>query len=152
SRRARRDRAPVRGRHPHLRPGDRRLPDHQRVADGRRVHLRSGSGGVHPGGDARACGDGYHLDRRRSRVGRGGRSGALMSKKQKDLLKAKQKKQKVIVAVGGVLLLAILAFQVPRMMKSMNQLNGSASSSSSAATTTASTTPAPTGTPPADGS
>jgi len=75
-----------------------------------------------------------------------------MSKKQQNLLKAKQKKQKIIVAVGGVLLLAILAFQVPRMMKQMNQLNGTASSSSSAATTTASTTPAPAGTPPADGS
>jgi hypothetical protein len=75
-----------------------------------------------------------------------------MSKKQKDLLKAKQKKQKMFVAVGGVLLLAVLAFQVPRMMKQMNQLNGNASSSSSAATTTTSTTPVPAGTPPADGS
>jgi hypothetical protein len=75
-----------------------------------------------------------------------------MSKKQQDLLKAKQKKQKIIVAVGGVLLLAVLAFQVPRMMKQMNQLNGSAPASSSATTTTATTTPAPAGTPPADGS
>jgi hypothetical protein len=76
-----------------------------------------------------------------------------MSKKQQDLLKAKQKKQKIIVVVGGVFLLALLAFQVPRMMKQMNSLNGNASASSSAATTTtASTTPAPAGTPPADGS
>ena len=62
-----------------------------------------------------------------------------MSKKQRDLLKAKQKKQKIIVVVGGVLLLAVLAFQVPRMMKQMNQLNGNASASSGATTTTAST-------------
>jgi hypothetical protein len=36
-------------------------------------------------------------------------------------LKAKEKKQKVIAAVGGVLLLGLLAFQVPRTMKMLNQ-------------------------------
>jgi len=36
-------------------------------------------------------------------------------------LKAKEKKQKIIAAVGGVLLLGLLAFQVPRTMKMLNQ-------------------------------
>jgi hypothetical protein len=35
--------------------------------------------------------------------------------------KAKEKKQKIFVGVGGVLLLALLAFQVPKMMAMMNQ-------------------------------
>lgn len=34
--------------------------------------------------------------------------------------KAKEKKQKIVLAVGGVLLLALLAFQVPKVMKMMN--------------------------------
>lgn len=34
--------------------------------------------------------------------------------------KAKQKKQKIIVAVGGVLLLALLAFQAPKVMAMLN--------------------------------
>lgn len=34
--------------------------------------------------------------------------------------KAKEKKQKIFVAVGGVLLLALLAFQVPKMMAKLN--------------------------------
>ena len=34
--------------------------------------------------------------------------------------KAKAKRQKIIAAVGGVLLLAVLAFQVPRTMKMLN--------------------------------
>ena len=42
-------------------------------------------------------------------------------KKRQDSLKAKEKKQKIIVAVGGVLLLGLLAFQVPRVMKQMNR-------------------------------
>ena len=36
-------------------------------------------------------------------------------------LKAKEKKQKIIAAVGAVLLLGLLAFQVPRTMKMLNQ-------------------------------
>ena len=44
----------------------------------------------------------------------------MASKKQQDALKAKQKRQKVIAIGGGVLLLALLAFQVPRTMKMMN--------------------------------
>jgi hypothetical protein len=36
-------------------------------------------------------------------------------------LKAKEKKQKIIAAVGGLLLLGLLAFQVPRTMKMLNQ-------------------------------
>ena len=35
--------------------------------------------------------------------------------------KAKAKRQKVMVAVGGVILLGLLAFQVPRTMKMLNQ-------------------------------
>jgi hypothetical protein len=35
--------------------------------------------------------------------------------------KAKEKKQKIFVGVGGVLLLALLAFQVPKMMAMMSQ-------------------------------
>jgi hypothetical protein len=47
-------------------------------------------------------------------------------KKRQDSLKAKEKKQKIIVGVGGVLLLGLLAFQVPRVMKQMNRGNGAA--------------------------
>lgn len=49
---------------------------------------------------------------------------------------AKAKRQKLIAAVGGVLLLGLLAFQVPRTMKMLHQ---SAPSSSSSSTTTATT-------------
>jgi hypothetical protein len=41
--------------------------------------------------------------------------------------KAKAKRQKIIAAVGGVLLLGLLAFQVPRTMKMLHQSNASAS-------------------------
>jgi hypothetical protein len=47
-------------------------------------------------------------------------------KKRQDSLKAKEKKQKIIAGVGGVLLLGLLAFQVPRVMKQMNHGNGAA--------------------------
>jgi hypothetical protein len=47
-------------------------------------------------------------------------------KKRQDSLKAKEKKQKIIAAVGGVLLLGLLAFQVPRVMKQMNRGQASA--------------------------
>ena len=42
--------------------------------------------------------------------------------------KAKAKRQKIIAAVGGVLLLGLLAFQVPRTMKMLNPPNANASS------------------------
>jgi hypothetical protein len=59
-----------------------------------------------------------------------------MAKKKFDP-KAKAKRQKVFVAVGGVLLLALLAFQVPRTMKMMK--SQTATSSSTPSTTTTST-------------
>jgi hypothetical protein len=66
-----------------------------------------------------------------------------MAKKKFDP-KAKAKRQKMIAAVGGVLLLGLLAFQVPRTMKMLKQNQGTSSSSSTAAT---STTAAPGSTP-----
>lgn len=42
--------------------------------------------------------------------------------------KAKAKRQKIYAAVGGVLLLAVLAFQVPRTLKLLHQSNANASS------------------------
>jgi hypothetical protein len=59
-----------------------------------------------------------------------------MAKKKSDP-KAKAKRQKVFLAVGGVFLLALLAFQVPRTMKMMKAQSESSSSSTPAATTTA---------------
>src|ERR671937_1279098 len=44
-----------------------------------------------------------------------------MAKKTKDDLKAKQKRQKIIAAVGGVILVALLAVQVPKTMKKLHQ-------------------------------
>ena len=65
-----------------------------------------------------------------------------MAKKKHDP-KAKAKRQKVIAAVGGVLLLALLAFQVPRTLKMMHPQDQSAQSSSPSTTTsTISGTPA----------
>jgi hypothetical protein len=56
--------------------------------------------------------------------------------------KAKAKRQKIYVAVGGVILLGVLAFQVPRTMKMLHPQTASSSSSSTpAATTPTSTTP-----------
>ena len=43
-----------------------------------------------------------------------------MAKKHVDPLKAKAKKQKIILAVLGVLFIGLLAFQVPRVMKQLN--------------------------------
>jgi hypothetical protein len=51
--------------------------------------------------------------------------------------KAKAKKQKIYAAVGGVLLLGLLAFQVPRTMKMLHPANAD----TAAATAPASTTP-----------
>jgi hypothetical protein len=58
-----------------------------------------------------------------------------MAKKKFDP-KAKAKRQKMIAAVGGVLLLGLLAFQVPRTMKMLKQNQGTSSSSSAATSTT----------------
>jgi hypothetical protein len=56
--------------------------------------------------------------------------------------KAKAKKQKIYAAVGGVLLLGLLAFQVPRTLKMMHPpADPSATSTTPAATTTPATTP-----------
>jgi hypothetical protein len=64
-----------------------------------------------------------------------------MAKKQVDLLKAKQKKQKIVLAVLGVVFLALLAFEVPKVMK---KLHPAAPVRPSAGT---STTPAASGPP-----
>ena len=55
--------------------------------------------------------------------------------------KAKAKRQKIIAAVGGVILLAVLAFQVPRTMKMMNESQDTSSTPAPAATTPATATP-----------
>jgi len=65
-----------------------------------------------------------------------------MAKKHVDPLKAKQKKQKIVAGVLGVLFLGLLAFQVPRVMK---QLNPKSPPTASASTTT--TAAPPPGTP-----
>ena len=54
--------------------------------------------------------------------------------------KAKAKRQKIIAAVGGVLLLGLLAFQVPRTMKMLHQSNANAADTTPAATTATPTT------------
>src|SRR5436190_18500930 len=54
--------------------------------------------------------------------------------------KAKAKRQKVIAAVGGVILLGVLAFQVPRTLKMLHQSNANAADTTPAATTSAPTT------------
>jgi hypothetical protein len=78
-----------------------------------------------------------------------------MASRKVNEAKAKAKKQKIIAIGGAVLLVAILAFEIPNTMKLMKQNGGSQQSSSQSAaattTTTVSTTPAA-GTAPADGS
>lgn len=64
-----------------------------------------------------------------------------MPKKKHDP-KAKAKRQKIIAGVGGVLLLGLLAFQVPKTLKMLNQ-NQNAQTTTSATTTTASSGSAP---------
>jgi hypothetical protein len=54
--------------------------------------------------------------------------------------KAKAKRQKIIAGVGGVILLGVLAFQVPRTMKMLNQSNASAADTTPTTTTGAATT------------
>jgi hypothetical protein len=63
-----------------------------------------------------------------------------MAKKKIDP-KAKAKRQKIIAGVGGVLLLAILAIQVPRTMKLMNSSQDQSASSTPSTTTTSGTPP-----------
>jgi hypothetical protein len=55
--------------------------------------------------------------------------------------KAKAKRQKIYAAIGGVILLGLLAFQVPRTMKMLHPADESSSSSTPAATTTPATSP-----------
>ena len=50
--------------------------------------------------------------------------------------KAKAKKQKIYAAVGGVLLLGLLAFQVPRTMKMLHPPNADSVASTAPASTT----------------
>jgi hypothetical protein len=74
-----------------------------------------------------------------------------MAKKKFDP-KAKEKRQKIILAVGGVLLLGLLAFQVPRTLKMMHPQDQSSSSSSTSASTTTGTSTTPLAPPSLDGS
>lgn len=55
--------------------------------------------------------------------------------------KAKAKRQKIIAAVGGVLLLGLLAFQVPRTMKMLHPSSPSESSSTTTASSSSASTP-----------
>jgi hypothetical protein len=55
--------------------------------------------------------------------------------------KAKAKKQKIYAAVGGVLLLGLLAFQVPKTMKMLNPPNVANAAETVPATTTATSGP-----------
>lgn len=64
-------------------------------------------------------------------------------KKRQEAFKAKEKKQKIIAGVGGVLLLGVLAFQVPRMMKMMNKGGSVSSAVPAAVSTPTSTSPTP---------
>ena len=49
--------------------------------------------------------------------------------------KAKAKRQKIFAAAGGVILLGVLAFQIPRTMKLLHQSSASASPAQTTATT-----------------
>jgi len=55
--------------------------------------------------------------------------------------KAKAKRQKIYAGVGGVILLAVLAFQVPRTLKMMHPSTETSSSPAPATTTSATPTP-----------
>jgi hypothetical protein len=63
-----------------------------------------------------------------------------MAKKAVDPLKAKQKKQKIVAAVLGVLFVGLLVFQVPRVMKRLHP-SSTPVVSSSTTTTPAGSTP-----------
>ena len=47
-----------------------------------------------------------------------------MSKKARDAIKAKEKKQRIIAGVGGLVLVALLVIQVPKVMKQLNKGKG----------------------------
>jgi hypothetical protein len=64
-----------------------------------------------------------------------------MAKKKHDA-QAKAKRQKVIAAVGGVILLGLLAFQLPRTLKLLHQSNATASATQSAPAPAPPVTPA----------
>jgi hypothetical protein len=64
----------------------------------------------------------------------------MASKRHVDPLKAKQKRQKIIAAVLGVLFVGVLAFQVPRVMKMM-KTPPNPHANDSVTTTTATGTP-----------
>ena len=54
---------------------------------------------------------------------------------KKIVSQAKAKRQKIYAGVGGVILLAVLAFQVPRTLKMMHPADASSSSPAPAART-----------------
>lgn len=64
-----------------------------------------------------------------------------MAKKQVDPLKAKQKKQKIILAVLGVAFLGLMVFQVPRVMKQLHPAPPPTASATSTTTATPTATP-----------
>ena len=64
-----------------------------------------------------------------------------MAKRHADSLKAKQKKQKIVLAVLGVVFLGVLGFQGPRTWKQLHPPPMQSSSSSSSTTTTTAGTP-----------
>lgn len=74
-----------------------------------------------------------------------------MASRAQNNAKAKEKKQKIIAAVGGVLLLALLAYQVPKVMSHgkrtpVPQSGAPSATSTSTPSATAGATAAPTGT------
>ena len=86
-----------------------------------------------------------------------------MAKKHVDTLKAKQKKQKIVAAVLGVVFLGVLAFQGPRVWKQLHPPASQATPSYNERTTTTTGTPSlaapslggsetPASTPSSDGS
>ena len=78
---------------------------------------------------------------RRSRGERVGCSGRDLGMAKKIDPKAKAKRQKIYAGVGGVILLAVLAFQVPRTLKMMHPSTETSSSPAPATTTSATPTP-----------
>src|SRR4051812_32952408 len=68
-----------------------------------------------------------------------------MSKKNQELAAAKAKKQKTILIVGGVLLLAVAAFQGPKLLKHGSTPDAAPAATSVATGTTATATPTSTG-------
>jgi hypothetical protein len=64
-----------------------------------------------------------------------------MAKRHVDTLKAKEKKQKIVAAVLGVVFLGVVGFQGPRLWKQLHPASPQASSSSSSSTTSTTATP-----------